>query len=136
MCVCVCACVRVCMCACVYMCMCCVCMCECGLCACVCVCVWLCVCVCVCARVCVWYHPSMGWAGHYMRVRLGLYVFPEEALMATLTHLGTFAHIPDQANHDSVRSRRYWHEEGPFLLTEVLSVYCKRLILLETELRE
>ena len=57
-------------------------------------------------------------------------------MMATHTHVGTFARIPDRANHDSVRSRRCGHEGRPSLRREVLSAYCRRLILLEMELRE
>ena len=55
--------------------------------------------------------------------------------MATLTHLGTLACIPDQDSQDSVTPRRCWQEAGPSPMSEVSSAYCKRLTLLEVELR-
>ena len=51
------------------------------------------------------------------------------------THLGTLACIPDQDNHDSLRVSMSWQEEGPSLMREVSSAYCRRLILPEMELR-
>ena len=73
--------------------------------------------------------------GSSLKLSLGLYAFPKEALITTLTHLGKLARIHDQASQDSVRLSRCWDEEGPSPMREVPSVYCSRLILLRTEVR-
>ena len=66
---------------------------------------------------------------------LGSYAAPVEDWIAMVTHLGTLALIPDHSSQVSVAARRVRQDDGPSLIREVSSAYCRRLVLLGEQAR-
>ena len=67
---------------------------------------------------------------------LGSYGLPLDAWIASDTHFGTLAFMPDHVSQASVVARSVWQEDGPSAMREVLSAYCSRLDLSEEIPRE